>query len=136
MDKRPASIDPRRVNRPLFNASLADRLLSPTGVQLMLLMALIFGCFWPATLLIGLPAAVIILILFSDRPFRMPLRLPTDVREPDLTTERESFKARAQGWRDCSLLLPVRETTSRPRAYSVWVTRGANRWRGNCRPVA
>ncbi|WP_339056741.1 F-type conjugative transfer protein TrbC [Candidatus Regiella endosymbiont of Tuberolachnus salignus] len=95
MDKRPASIDPRRVNRPLFNATLADTLLSPTGVQLMLLMALIFGCFWPATLLMGLPASVIILILFSDRPFRMPLRLPTDVGEPDLTTERESFKARS-----------------------------------------
>ncbi|WP_339050539.1 F-type conjugative transfer protein TrbC [Candidatus Hamiltonella endosymbiont of Tuberolachnus salignus] len=97
MNKRPSSLDPHRINRPVFNPSLTDTVLSPTGVQWGFLIALVLGCLWPVTLLMGLPACVILLIIFCDRPFRMPIRLPTDIGGPDLTTEQEGFKARKGG---------------------------------------
>ncbi len=33
MNKRPSSLDPHRINRPVFNPSLTDTVLSPTGIQ-------------------------------------------------------------------------------------------------------
>ncbi|MBO1551394.1 F-type conjugative transfer protein TrbC [Yersinia pseudotuberculosis] len=92
MDKRQSSVDARRVNRPVLDANFADSILSPIGIQITLLMALIAACFWQATLLVTLPGTAILLIIFGDRPFRMPLRMPTDVGGIDITTEREGFK--------------------------------------------
>ncbi|CAI2023820.1 F-type conjugative transfer protein TrbC [Serratia proteamaculans] len=91
---RPVEVDPRRVRRPLGYTFINDALLSPMGVQLSLLAGLIAGFVMPATLLLTVPGLLLLVMLFADRPFRMPLRMPTDIGGMDLTTEREMPKYR------------------------------------------
>lgn len=69
---------------------LAERLmLAPFTVQFVLVISLIAGAVWPATLLISLPVSIVMLIAFSDQRFRLPLRIPMDVGGLDLSTDRE-----------------------------------------------
>ncbi|WP_285142707.1 F-type conjugative transfer protein TrbC [Serratia ureilytica] len=91
---KPVEVDVRRVRRPLGQTIIQDALLSPIGVQLSLAGAIGLAIHSPASLLLTTPAALIQLMLFGDQPFRMPLRLPTDIGGTDLTTEREMPKYR------------------------------------------
>ncbi len=73
-----------------IKAELAERImLSPFTVQFLLIVAVVLGIFWPATLLISLPFCSGLLIAFNDRPYRLPLRIPMDVGGKDLSTQRE-----------------------------------------------
>lgn len=109
---RPVEVDPRRVRRPLGYTFINDALLSPIGVQLSLLAGLIVGFVMPATLLLTVPGLLLLVMLFADRPFRMPLRMPTDIGGMDLTTEREMPKYR-KGLADFSGMWYVPENTCR-----------------------
>lgn len=91
-------IEARRVRRSLGYTFINDALLSPFGVQFFLLAGLVMGWIFPASLLISVPGLLLHVMLFSDRPFRMPLRMPTDVGGIDLTTEREMPKYRNGLW--------------------------------------
>lgn len=73
-----------------INGQLAERImLAPFTVQLLLVISVIFGIFWPATLLLSLPLMIGLLIAFNEQPFRLPLRIPMDIGGLDLSTQRE-----------------------------------------------
>lgn len=88
-NSRYGPLEGRLINRQVQGKFIEDMMLAPFTVQFMLLSSLICAVFWPATLLFALPLCFILLIGFSDRRFRLPLRIPMDVGGFDLSTERE-----------------------------------------------
>ncbi|MBC8950091.1 F-type conjugative transfer protein TrbC [Xenorhabdus sp. TS4] len=95
---KPIEVDSRRVRRPIGYTFITDALLSPLGVQLLMVAGLIFGWLYPVSLLLSIPGLLLLIVLFSDQPFRMPLRMPKDIGGIDLTTEREIPKFRNGAW--------------------------------------
>ncbi|MGJ3447742.1 F-type conjugative transfer protein TrbC [Enterobacter sp. PTB] len=90
---RPQQVDAQRVRRAVSHTVFTDALFSPFSLQAQLLFSFILGCIWPATLLLSVIGMMVMLTLFGDQRFRMPLRMPQDVGGTDLTTEREGFHA-------------------------------------------
>ncbi|PHM37640.1 hypothetical protein Xmau_03858 [Xenorhabdus mauleonii] len=95
---KPIEVDSRRVRRPIGYTFITDALLSPLGVQLLMVAGLIFGWLYPVSLLLSIPGLFLLITLFIDQPFRMPLRMPQDIGGIDLTTEREIPKFRNGAW--------------------------------------
>ncbi len=91
---RQIEADPRRVRRPIDVTLFSTTLLSPFGVQFFLIAGLLLGWMFPACLLLFVPGLMLLLILFIDRPFRMPLRMPMDIDCTDMTTARDIPKIR------------------------------------------
>ena len=89
MDKHHAAVDRRRVQRAVGETPIADMLLTPVALQGLMLVSLGLGIFLPVLLFPLIIFNAGALIAFSDRPFRMPLRLPKDVPLIDLTTATE-----------------------------------------------
>lgn len=90
---RPLPVDALRVRRPISHTWFSDALFSPFSMQLLLIFSVVLGCVYPASLLITVIGILILLMMFDDRRFYMPLRMPIDVGGIDLTTEREGFSA-------------------------------------------
>jgi intracellular multiplication protein IcmO len=89
LKSRHGPVDRWQISR-LVHGQLAERLfLAPATVQLLLVFSLLAGALWPATLLLSLPLSTILLAVFSNQHFRLPLRIPMDVGGLDLSTERE-----------------------------------------------
>ncbi|KOY61577.1 conjugal transfer protein TrbC [Photorhabdus heterorhabditis] len=93
---KPVEVDSSRVRRPIGYTFIFinDILLSPLGVQILMVASFIFGWLYPVSLLLSIPGLLLLIVLFSDQPFRMPLRMPKDIGGMDLTTEREIPKLR------------------------------------------
>lgn len=85
---RHSPVENRLIHRQV-QGQLAERLmLAPLTVQFFLVVSLITGGLWPATLLLSLPLNIILLVAFGDQRFRLPLRIPMDVGGLDLSTDR------------------------------------------------
>ena len=89
MFRRQNAIQKHLIRRQV-HGNLAERyLLQPFTVQFVLVAGLVADIAWPATLLLSLPASVVLLILFADQRFRLPLRMPLDVGGLDYSQLRE-----------------------------------------------
>lgn len=85
---RHSPVENRLIHRQV-QGQLAERLmLAPLTVQFFLVVSLVTGVLWPATLLLSLPLNIILLVAFGDQRFRLPLRIPMDVGGLDLSTDR------------------------------------------------
>jgi len=127
-------VDPRRVRRLIGYTFINDALLSPLAVQLFLIGGLILGWIMPASLLISLPGLLMQIMLFADRPFRMPLRMPMDVGGKDLTTERETpnyhrglfgyfaYVSRRLKYQDAAGVLCLGYARGKTLARELWLT--------------
>ncbi|MGR7464152.1 F-type conjugative transfer protein TrbC [Klebsiella aerogenes] len=92
MFRRQNAIQRHLVRRQVHGNWLERYVIQPFTVQLVLIAGIIAGFLYPATLLLSLPAGVVLLIAFSDQRFRLPLRIPKDVGGLDFSTEREIRK--------------------------------------------
>ncbi|WP_320701540.1 hypothetical protein [Enterobacter bugandensis] len=86
---RHAPVDNQLISRQVQSRRFKQLMLSPFTVQGALVFSLIAGVLWPASLLLSLPASIILQIAFSDQSFRLPLRMPMDVGGLDASTDRE-----------------------------------------------
>ncbi|MCT4709246.1 type IV secretory system conjugative DNA transfer family protein [Enterobacteriaceae bacterium H11S18] len=89
-----SEIDAQRVRRQVSSTWITDLLFSPFAIQLLLIAGLVAGFLFPVTLLPACLLLLLLLTLFSDEPFRLPLRMPVDMDMPDRSTEREMPKLR------------------------------------------
>lgn len=81
-------LDKKRVNRRV-GAPLFPGLMTPTGVAACVAGALAGGVMFPASLLASLPALLCYAPVALLERWQMPMRMPTDMKRPDPSTERE-----------------------------------------------
>lgn len=86
---RHGPVESQLISRQVQGRLTERFMLAPFTVQLVLVISLIAGVQWQATLLISLPVSIAMLVAFSDQRFRLPLRIPMDVGGLDLSTDRE-----------------------------------------------
>jgi intracellular multiplication protein IcmO len=87
--RRHGPVDSQLISKQVQGKLAEQLMLAPFTVQLVLLISLIAGLIWPATLLLSLPCSIVMLIAFSDQRFRLPLRIPMDVGGLDQSTDRD-----------------------------------------------
>ena len=81
------SLAKKRVSRRI-STSLFPGLMTPTGVAASVVSALAGGVAYPASLLVSLPALLVYAPVVLLERWQMPMRMPTDMKRPDPSTER------------------------------------------------
>ena len=84
------SLDTKRVTRAHSKGKLSDALLSPSFLMILILVYIVLTFIFPALALPGLLFLPICMVMYADRRYRAPLRMPQDSEMFDETLTRES----------------------------------------------
>lgn len=84
------AVDRSKVTRAQLRTSLSEKILNPATLMLTMAGMAGAGYIWPATLPISIIAIPGLMIAFTDRKYRAPLRMPQDCDLYDETLTRES----------------------------------------------
>lgn len=124
IQERHGPVSNQFISRQIKGQLAEQILLAPFTVQLVLIISLVASIGWPSTLLLSLPVSIIMLIVFSDQRFRLPLRIPMDIGGLDLSTKRE------HSWNIPLLNLNLPRSVWRKAAGTLCLGTGRGRDRG------
>lgn len=83
-------VDKMRINRRVYHSQVEEFATDSGWLSAALLSSLIAGAIWPISLWLAVPLLALWLLTFLSHPFRMPLRMATDMDRLDPSTERQS----------------------------------------------
>lgn len=83
------AVDRARVNRRVGHSILADWFMGPGALAGGMLTAVIGGFLYPVSLWLTFPILLFWAPAFLFEPWKMPMRMPTDMNAPDPSTQRQ-----------------------------------------------
>lgn len=94
------AVDRKKVTRAQLRGTLSDFIYDPTVLMVILVVLIVAGILFPASLLLSMLIVFGLLIGFTDRKYRAPLRMPQDCGLFDDTLTREdNQESRIAGFR-------------------------------------
>lgn len=82
-------IDRARLSRRIYHSSLVEWMMSPGGLALGMLSAVVAGFVYPISLWVSFPTLLFWAPAFLLEPWKMPMRMPTDMDQLDPSTARK-----------------------------------------------
>jgi len=83
------AVDRTRVNRRVGHSILADWCMGPGALAGGMLTAVLGGVLYPVSLWVTFPILLFWAPIFLFEPWKMPMRMPTDMNAPDPSTQRQ-----------------------------------------------